>query len=163
MEVPTDSKILVALIATLTSIFIAMITFVTKLISDFFDRKRINRSELMNIRNEILINNKLSELIGANVRTYGIRFKDSVWTKCNASVIYHRQIPFERILNLYANIQSFNTLNTRSEKIMADKNYTNKETRLSIEHAEMISIAEKINKDANYILDSLIINSKNRL
>ena len=106
----------------------------------------------MNIRNEILINKKLSELVNMKVRTYGIRFKDTVWAHANTAVIFHRKIPFKKILNLYANIQSFNVLNDRYDKIRHDKDYINKDNCLPTEHAEMVKIAEDIERDTKIIL-----------
>ena len=155
MEALNDTKVVIAIITAATSFTVAMLTQIIKIIGDLAETRRKNKACLMAIRNEIVLNKRLAGVVEKHTRTVGIHFQDSTWTTTDTSVIYHKKIPSNEILELYADIRAFNTLSTRGESIKKDHEYKNKEKQLAVEKVEMVSIAEKISKTAENILKEL--------
>ncbi len=107
---------------------------------------------LMALRNELVLNLRISKGIEKNTRSIGFKFLDMRWNAVDSSVIYHRRIPSNDILDVYANMQLFNLLNERRSKIIEQENYPDKNQRLALEHVEIMQLNEEIGKKIEAIL-----------
>jgi hypothetical protein len=155
MTIPTDTKILAAVITASASIIAVALTYLTKLLTELADKRRQDKMNLMAIRNELAVNKGLSVAIEKHTRTFGFRFIDKVWSNSDTSSIYRRRVPAHLILEAYSKMQLFNSLNDRYSLISEDENYRNKDQRLAHEHAEMVAIAEDISKIIGSVLEKM--------
>jgi hypothetical protein len=152
MTIPTDIKILAAVITASASIIAVALTYLTKLLTELADKRRQDKMHLMSIRNELAVNKVLSAAIEKHTRTFGFKFIDKVWSSSDTSTIYRTNVPSDLILEAYSKIQLFNTLNDRYSLISENENYLSKDQMLFQEHAEMVAIAEDISR----IIDSIL-------
>jgi hypothetical protein len=148
----TDIPLLAAIVSASASILVAALAYLLKLLSDWSDRRRHHRMDLMAIRNELVVNQSLAKAIISDARTFGIKFLDKAWQTRDTSVIYRRRIPSGIVLEAYSDIQLFNTLCNRNELILASKDYVQKDSRLIKEHQEMLALAERVDALASEAL-----------
>lgn len=135
------------IITASASILAAAIAQVVKIVSDLNERKRYNHMHFLNIRNELIVNAELIKCILKDNRTFGIKLIDKMWLSSDTSIILKKNNVAKSILYVYSKLQLFNTLSDRYLLIMNEKDYgLRKNDRLSIEHVEMINIAEEIDK-----------------
>lgn len=93
-----DTTLLAAVVTASASIIAVAVTYLAKLLTDMANKRRMRMVHLMSIRNELVVNLRLSEAIKANTRTNGFRFSDSAWASADTSTIYRPHLPIEDIL-----------------------------------------------------------------
>jgi hypothetical protein len=134
-----------AIIAASGSVIAVAFTRFTGLVSDFLERRRHRVMHLKSLRNELVVNGAFAEAVLQDNRTLGIRFADRVWTTCDASVIYRRNVPSNAILEIYSSVQLFNTLN-EWRLLIARESEGYRAGQIEEEHAEMLAHATRIKK-----------------
>jgi len=150
-----DKTLVVALISAAASVAAVTLTHFYKLLSELADKRRVRRMHLMALRNELVLDLRISKSIEKNTRTIGYKFLDKAWNTVDTSVIYQKQIPYNDILDVYANMQLFNLLNERRSKIKEQESYPDKNQRLAMEHVEMMELNEELGKRINAILSKI--------
>lgn len=150
-----DLKLTIAIITASASVIAATLTYLYKLITDQLEKRKVRKTHLMAIRNELVVNGIIANTIFKETRTLGFRFLDKTWNTVDTSVIYHRGIPYNDILEIYSYIQVFNLLNDRSILIRKEPDYRNKSDQLALEHTEMIELNEKIKSRIESVLISI--------
>ena len=147
-----DVRVVAALIAAAASITVATLTFAYKIVGDLRDRTRSQRARLMAIRSEVHVNHELANVVLKNSRVFGIRFQDTVWKSGDTSVVHLRKVPSPLFLQLYANVEVFNVLNDRADKMRDNPKYSENPDRIAQEHAEMVGLAGQIRRDAEALV-----------
>ncbi|MCP4675846.1 MAG: hypothetical protein GY854_10135 [Deltaproteobacteria bacterium] len=151
-----DVKLMAAVVTASASIVAVAVTYMTKLLSEFSERRRTRRMHLTAIRIELSVNARLAAAMSENTRTYGFYFSDESWLSADRSVVFSRRIPADEVVEVYALVRLFNILAERYVMISEKEDYgPNRGSRLAEEHAEMLRISGEIGKRIPSILGTL--------